>query len=137
LAHELLFSHYYIYDSKTEGITIPAVLKAGRKKIELLAKIDTGASDCLFEREYADALGLRVEEGVRKTYATANSRFDAYGHEISLQVMGIETTGTVYFYADPAIVRNVLGRRGWLDRIRFGLVDYDQALYLATYNYNE
>ena len=134
MAYELRFSDRHIYDSKTEGISIPVVLWAGRKKIELLAKIDTGASDCLFEREYAEALGLRVEEGVRKTYATANSRFDAYGHEILLRVMGIETTGTVYFYADPGIVRNVLGRRGWLVRIRFGLVDYDQSLYLAAYD---
>ena len=134
MAYDLHFSERHIYDSKTEGISIPVVLWAGRKKIDLLAKIDTGASDCLFEREYAEALGLRVEEGVRRTYATANSRFDAYGHEILLRVMGIETTGTVYFYADPAIVRNVLGRRGWLDRIRFGLVDYDQSIYLAAYD---
>ena len=116
------------------GITIPGVLKAGGKKIELLAKIDTGASDCLFERGYAEALDLRVEEGVRKRYATVNSQFEAYGHEVSIQVLGTETMATVYFYADPSIGRNVLGRRGWLDRLRFGLVDYDQALYIAEYN---
>ena len=66
----LRFSERYTYDSNREGISIPAVLKAGEKRIELLAKIDTGASDCLFERSYGEALGLRVEHGVRKTYAT-------------------------------------------------------------------
>ena len=74
MAYQLHFSERHSYDSRAEGITIPAVLKTGGKKIELLAKIDTGASDCLFEREYGEALGLRVEEGVRKTYTTANSR---------------------------------------------------------------
>ncbi|MGO9262426.1 MAG: aspartyl protease family protein [Bryobacteraceae bacterium] len=110
------------------------MLKTGEKRVELLAKIDTGASDCLFERAYGEALGLRVEQGVRKTYSTANSRFEAYGHEISIQVFGVETVATAYFFADPSIERNVLGRRGWLDRLRFGLVDYEQLVYFADYN---
>lgn len=134
MAYELRFSERHTYDSRPEGITIPAVLTAGVKKIEILAKIDTGASDCLFEHGYGEALGLRVEEGVRKTYSTANSRFEAYGHEVSIQVLGTETTALAYFYADPSIARNVLGRRGWLDRLRLGLVDYEQAVYVADYN---
>jgi predicted aspartyl protease len=131
---QLRFSARYTYDSNLDGITIPVVLNARGKKIELLAKIDTGASDCLFEHELGGALGLRVEEGVRKTYATANSRFEAYGHELPVEVLGSETTATVYFFADAGIDRNVLGRRGWLNRIRFGLVDYDQAVYISRYD---
>ena len=131
MTHELLFSSRYLYDSRLEGITVPAVLSTGGNKVELLAKVDTGASDCLFERGFAEALGLRVEDGVRKTYATANSRFEAYGHEILIQVLGTETTSVAYVYADPSIVRNVLGRRGWLDRLRFGVVDYDRMVYLS------
>ncbi len=134
MAYELRFSRHHSYDSRGEGITIPTLLKASGKRIELLAKIDTGASDCLFERGYAEALGLRVEEGAPKKYATANSRFEAYGHEISIEVLGIEIRAMAYFFADPGIVRNVLGRRGWLDRLRLGLVDYEQAVYLAEYN---
>jgi predicted aspartyl protease len=130
----LRFSERYSYDSRPEGITIPAVLKAGGNRIELLAKIDTGASDCLFEHEYGEALGLRVEEGFRKTYTTANSRFEAYGHEISVEVLGTEIMAMVYFYADRTIARNVLGRCGWLDRVRFGLVDYEHLVYIAEYN---
>jgi len=132
--YELRFSQRRTYDSRSEGITIPAVLKVGGNKIELLVNIDTGASDCLFERAYGEALGLRVEEGARRAYSTANSRFEAYGHEVSIQVLGTETTATVYFFADPSIERNVLGRRGWLDRLRFGLVDYEQLVYIADYN---
>jgi hypothetical protein len=99
-----------------------------------LAKIDTGSSNCLFDRGYGEALGLRIEEGVHQTYSTVNGRFEAYGHELSILVSGTETTTTAYFYADPTIGRNVLGRRGWLDRIRFGLVEYEQFVYLADYN---
>jgi len=42
---------------------------------------------------------------------------------MSLAVLGIEVASLVYFCADPSITRNLFGRRGWLDRIRFGLVD--------------
>jgi predicted aspartyl protease len=132
--YRLDFSDCHKYNSRTEGITIPTVLSTGTKKVELLAKIDTGASDCLFEHGFGEALGFHVEDGVRKTHSTANGRFEAYGHEISIQVFGAETTATAYFYADPSIERNVLGRRGWLDRLRFGLVEYEQLVYIADYN---
>jgi hypothetical protein len=132
--YELRFSERYTYDSDPEGITIPTVLRAGGRPVELLAKIDTGATDCLFEHGYGEALGLRVEEGVPKSYRTANSRFEAYGHEMSIQVLRIEITATCYFFADPSITRNVLGRCGWLDRLRLGLVDYEQLVYIADYN---
>ena len=77
---------------------------------------------------------MRIEDGLHKTYATVNGKFEAYGHEISIQVLGTETSAMVYFYAEPGIGRNVLGRCGWLDRLRFGLVDYEQAVYIANYN---
>jgi len=39
----------------------------------------------------------------------------------------------VYFSADTSFTRNVLGRQGWLDRIKLGLVDYEEKLYLSDY----
>jgi hypothetical protein len=30
--------------------------------------------------------------------------------------------------------RNLLGKLGWLQQIRFGLVDYDEMIYLSDYN---
>lgn len=66
-------------------------------------------------------------------FGTANSAFEAYGHEVEIDMFGIRTFATVYFFEDPAIRKNVLGRNGWLDRIRIGISDYDRAIYLATY----
>jgi hypothetical protein len=77
MEHFLRFSERYAYDSRSEGITIPAVLSTGGNKVQLLAKIDTGSSDCLFDRGYGEALGLRIEEGVHKIYSTVNGRFEA------------------------------------------------------------
>ena len=42
----------------------------------------------------------------------------------------------VYFFEDYAITRNLLGRIGWLDRIRFGLIEQDQTVYLAAYDFD-
>jgi hypothetical protein len=135
LAHLLRFSDSYNYKLDSPPIAIPAVLKTGRGKVELLANIYTGAADCLFEHGYAEALGLRVEAGILKTYATVTGgRFEAYGHEVSIEVLGIEVAATVYFYANTGMKRNVLGRRGWLDRIRLGLIDYDQMVYVSAYD---
>jgi len=63
VAYELRFSERYTYDSRREGIAVPAVLRTGGRKVKLLVKIDTGASDCLFEHAYGEAFGLRIEAG--------------------------------------------------------------------------
>jgi len=42
---------------------------------------------------------------------------------------------TTVFFADlPGFFRNVLGRHGWLERIRLGLVDYDGEIYASRYD---
>ena len=40
----------------------------------------------------------------------------------------------MYFAADENFPVNVVGRLGFLDRLRVGLVDYEQTLYLSAYN---
>ena len=40
----------------------------------------------------------------------------------------------IFFFADTEIVKNVLGRKGWLDRVRIGIVDYDRLIYIARYD---
>ncbi len=60
--------------------------------------------------------------------------FRAYGHVLTLAVLGIQVYAVVYFYENPNINRNVLGRNGWLNRVRLGLVDYDSVVYLSAYD---
>jgi hypothetical protein len=54
--------------------------------------------------------------------------------EVEISVLGVTTVSTVYFFADASINKNVLGRVGWLDRVRLGLVDHDTTMYLAPYD---
>jgi len=67
------------------------------------------------------------------SFATANSRFQAFGHEVTISTLNLEVHSLVFFFADDNILKNVLGRHGWLDRLNVGIVDYDQLLYLGSY----
>jgi hypothetical protein len=134
MAETLTFAKVHHYDTKESGITVRVRLVLGAAVDEFPAKVDTGASHCIFERTHGEILGLDIERGAQQTLGTATGGFLAYSHEVTLSVLGIETTTTVYFAANESFTRNVLGRQGWLNIVRLGLVDYDGKLYLSHYN---
>ena len=121
----LEFSRVYSYANEDNGIAVPVVLRSGTNKVHLAASIDTGAAFCLFGAELAGSFGLDLTSGVPKRFRTANSSFEAFGHEIEISVLGVVTYSMVYLFADPSITKNVLGRVGWLDRVRLGLIDHE------------
>ena len=133
--YNLEFAAVHSYATEQEGISVPVVLKSGENSVQLSAGVDTGATFCIFRSELAEALGLALSNGNRKRFRTANSSFEAFGHEVELSVLGVTTYSTVYFFADTAINKNVLGRVGRLDRVRLGLVEHDSRIYLARYDH--
>jgi len=122
----LEFSHRHIYSGHEQGISLPIILRSGDERADLVAKIDTGATNCLFDRQQGEALDLDIENG---------HRVEAFGHIVQIEFVGMHVESMVYFFADERIRKNLLGRTGWLDRVRFGLVDHDQSLFLAPYDY--
>lgn len=74
--------------------------------------MDTGASFCIFNRGYAEALGIKVTAGQPVLVGTATSTFDAYRHSLTLTTLGFSFDVMVYFARDVASKRNVRGRRG-------------------------
>ncbi|HXU39028.1 MAG TPA: aspartyl protease family protein [Blastocatellia bacterium] len=134
MAHNLRFSVADSYDTRLTGIQVPVIIRSGSRATEFYGRIDTGASFCIFERQHGEKVGIDVEQGTRIEISTVAGSFLAYGHEVTVIVLGIETTTNVYFAAEENFSRNVLGRQGWLDRVRLGLVDYDGQLYLSAYD---
>ena len=132
--YQLEFTAAHSYGSEREGISVPVLLKSGTNSVRLAASIDTGATFCLFRSEVAEVLGLDLANAASKRFRTAACSFEAFGHDVEITVFGMTTFSTVYFFADASINKNVLGRVGWLDRFRVGLVDHDRALYLAGYD---
>lgn len=135
MVYELSFNKAFIYDSRQKGITLPVTLELLGQAVSFEAKVDTGASCCIFERRHGEDLGIEVESGIEQRIETATGIFTTYGHDVTLSVLGYEFDSTVYFAAQYSFVRNVLGRVGWLDRVKIAIIDYDCKLYLSNYNY--
>ena len=130
----LVFSRSHSYNPSLRGIVVPVHLENGGSRVGIKAIVDTGASHCVFERAYAEVLGLDVEAGEPITFRSAGGGVDAFGHWVALEAMGMRFESLVYFFADHGISRNLLGRVGWLDRIRLGIVDHDGVLLAAEYD---
>jgi predicted aspartyl protease len=127
------FSRAHSYLPSDQGIPLPIFLNNSAERVKLLAHVDTGASHCLFERRHAELLNLDVEAGDPMAFRTATGRVEAFGHLVTVETLGLNFESVVYFFADERINKNLLGRLGWLDRIRLGLIDHDGLLYVASY----
>jgi voltage-gated potassium channel Kch len=133
--HQLDFETLHNYGPDKSSLEIPVTLHLGRSTVKFAARLDTGAAFCVFERGYAETLGLAVETGSPLRFSTAVGSFDAYGHMLTLETLGYSFDVMVYFAADESFTRNVLGRHGWLDQMRIGIVDYESKLYLSRYDH--
>jgi hypothetical protein len=127
---QLAFTQEYTYPDEPDGITLPTTLSYGGKSLTANAKVDTGAEVCLFKREHAEELGLPVEKGLPKFGYT----LEAFGHEVNLQTGAFAFQSVVYFAKYPNLPRNILGRQGWLRNLRLAVIDYDNLLYLSSYD---
>lgn len=86
----------------------------------------------LLARFVAESLGIDVDSGLPQVFATANGPIEAFGHSVQLSVLEMHFDALVYFFANENIRKNLLGRRGWLDRVLFGLDEYRQIIYLSN-----
>ena len=129
----LAFDAAHHYADALDGIEVPITLCIGRQSVDLLAKLDTGAAHCIFERKYAEMLGVDVDSGRLQHFRTVAGSFAAYQHEVTIQTLGIEFSAVVFFAQDSTFNRNFLGRSGWLDRLRVAIVDYDRLLFVSPY----
>jgi hypothetical protein len=133
MAEILEFDVFHEYSLYKVGITVDLILQSGNLKVGVVAKIDTGSTYCVFERHLGEGLDLEIESGLPVTIGTATGTFQAFGHELTLSVLGIETVSTVYFAENDYFDRNVLGRIGWLDRVKLGLIEREGKLFLSEY----
>ena len=134
MAFPIIFDIQKIYNSIEEGITIPTILLFGENIVYFQAKIDTGAQVCLFQREVGEQLGIDIENGPRIKISSLGGAILAFGHTVTLHTLGLEFDSVVYFAADYGLERNLLGRDGWLQKVRLAVIDYDSTIYLSNYN---
>jgi hypothetical protein len=131
--YQLDFETFHTYGTQKRSIEVDVTLRFGERTVSFPAQIETGATFCVFERGYAEALGLAVDSGEPIRFSTAIGSFDGYGHSVTVEALGYAFDVLVYFAAEESFKRNVLGRRGWLDHVRIALVDYKGELYLSEF----
>jgi len=127
------FDKVFDYNTLKTGITVLVVLQFNGQTVDFEAKIDTGATNCIFERKHAERLGIDVESGEFISFNTVTGNFGAYAHEVGLSVLEIETYSKIYFAKEESFMRNILSRQGWLDPVKLGLIDYEGKLLLSAY----
>jgi len=123
--YPLSFAVRWDYGRGPSHIEIPVSLRARANTVDLLAKIDTGSTYCVFQREYGEQLGLTIEGGHRTSIVTAKGSFDAYGHWVAIEALDFVVESQVYFAAESGFTRNVLGLLGWIDRFRLAVTHHD------------
>lgn len=131
MSHHMSFAKLVHDDPGQPSMTVAVPLSLSQDQINCEAKVDTGASLCILARDLGERLGLEVESGMRQLVGTVTGTFVVYLHEGNLSVAGLECSAFVGFAADEGCRRNVLGRRGFLEPITLGLVDYEGQLYLS------
>ena len=134
MSYQLSFTELVKYDAGQPSITVPITLSVGQARVDCDAKVDTGSSNCIFARNLGEELGLDIETGLRLLVGTVTGTFVAYLHEVNLSLASFEFSGLVGFAQDKEFRRNVLGRRGFVEQIVLGLVDYEGTLYLSRYD---
>lgn len=134
MAQQISFTEEFRYADDLAGITIPVILRYGGKSRRVQAKVDTGGDVCLFSREEGTFLGVPVDQGMPTTLSSLGGNIEAFGHEIAIQTGELIFESVVYFAKYPNLPRNILGRQGWMRKLKLAVIDYDNLLYLSEYD---
>jgi hypothetical protein len=133
MTYKIEFEKLIQYDAGHAGISLPVELRLGNDSTEFEAKLDTGSSFCVFERSRGEAIGIKIETGLRDRVGTATGSFWVFGHQVTLVIEDYEFDAMVYFAEEENFKRNVLGRRGAIENLKIGIIDYHGKLYLSRY----
>jgi hypothetical protein len=133
MSHRLTFDVIHQYDPGRPGILVPVSLTLGGQSLITEAHLDTGAANCFFRRSLGEKLGINIESGDLCGFSSPGGIVEGFGHFVTLETFGVEFDTLVYFAKDRGFNRNLLGRHGWMQRWRLGLIDYEGSLYMSRY----
>ncbi len=134
MAYEIVYHHRLAYAVNDAGVTLPVIIAANGLTEAVTAAIDTGSTMCVFQREVAESLGLTVEDDIEDYVSAMGTIIRVYGHEATVTIGDLALDLFVYFPDYQSIPRNLLGRQGFLQRLRFGLDDYEGIVYLSHHD---
>lgn len=103
----------------------------GDRHVDVLALIDSGADNCLFDADFGRALGLDVERGYpEKTIGVGGIPTDVFFHDVKLEIDGTSWSARVGFMHDLK-VGALAGREGFFSKFKVS-IDQSRALTVLT-----
>ncbi len=113
------------------GLRLPITLSVAGREIEARAYLDTGSTYCVIPRETGERLGLDVEAGELTSIRTGGGPMPAFLHYANLTIDELFFEDVPVCIAKyPEFDRILLGREGWLQKVRLNLIAYEDSLYL-------
>ena len=127
------FKYRYFRDSSGPGrdyIRLPLLkvrLGFGENHSDVVGLVDTGATDCLFDRDVADALGIKfADSDVRREYVGVGGQsIVGHIHSIRFQVQGFsEWIEIEVAFIDARLPYQLLGQAGFFDNYEISFQRY-------------
>lgn len=113
------------------GLYIPVTLSAAGGDVKMQGYLDTGSKYCVIPRWVGEQLGINIEAGQVTSLRTGGGSMSTYLHYVTLSI------GDLAFEDVPICIakyrdfdRCMVGRAGWLQKVRMNLIPYDEHLYL-------
>src|SRR5688572_21906539 len=98
--YNLNFEKLILYDTGEAGISVKVEISSGNLNTSFDAKIDTGATACIFERRLGEEIGIEIETGDTMRFSSATDSFLTHGHFVNLVVGEFEFYSYVFFAAN-------------------------------------
>ncbi len=126
------FKYRYVPDKYSANSMVrmpflPIRLCYGEKTTNLVGLIDTGATDCLFDREVAEELGIDLKNTPleKEYFGIADQTVIGYMHQIEFQIQGFsEWIDLEAGFLDTKLHYPLLGQSGFFDNYEVILKRY-------------
>lgn len=135
MAYQLEFSTRLLITLDEIGLLVPIAISKAVKHRQLDAYFDSGSSYCVFPRWLGEDLGLAVESGEPVGLRTGGGVMQTYLHYATLHLAELTFEDVPICIAKyPDFDRCLLGRGGWLQKVRLCLVTYHDQLFLSLHD---
>ena len=127
------FKYRYLRDSSGSGrdyIRLPLLqvrLGSGTNRTDVVGLVDTGATDCLFDRDVADDLGITLADSdvKREYFGVGGQSVIGHIHLVRFQIQGFsEWIAIEVGFIDAKLPYQLLGQTGFFDNYEINFKRY-------------
>jgi predicted aspartyl protease len=127
------FKYRYLRDSSGSGrdyIRLPLLqvrLGSGTHRTDVVGLVDTGATDCLFDRDVADDLGITLadSDAKREYFGVGGQSIIGHIHLIRFQIQGFSEWIEIEIgFIDDKLPYQILGQSGFFDNYEISFQRY-------------